>query len=114
MDIRQLQREVGEWHRRNFPEASIVEIALKAAEEVGELAAACGKLYSGIGDRSDLWAKERDAIGDIAIVLAAYCQKAGIVMELAIEETWQQVSKRDWIADPIRGGKDRDAEEGGR
>lgn len=103
--LAKFQGGVGEWHRHNFPAASTVEIALKLAEEVGELAHACGQLYSGIGDRAELQAQEVDAIGDIMVVLAAYCAKSGIDLTLATMTTWAKVSKRDWQADPVRGGK---------
>lgn len=107
-DLVEFQAAVGEWHRHNFPLASMVEVGLKLAEEVGELAHACSHLYSGIGERDKLLLHEYDAVGDIMVVLAAYCEMRHLNLQECIDATWVKVSKRDWQADPVQGGKQRE------
>lgn len=37
---RTVQQQAGDWHRERFPDAQVEHVALKTAEEVGELASA--------------------------------------------------------------------------
>jgi hypothetical protein len=37
-----------------------------------------------------------DAIGDIVIYLADYCEREGISLSAAVEKTWETVMQRDW------------------
>ena len=40
MNLTEFQQQVGQWHRRHWPELDTTRIVLKACEEVGELAKA--------------------------------------------------------------------------
>jgi len=48
-------------------------------------------------------AEARDAIGDIIIYLLHFCSFNGWSMAEIINETWEQVRKRDWIKYPGDG-----------
>lgn len=72
MDLAQLQAEVGEWSRRNFPNNTPNEPFHGMVEEIGELAAAIVNQ-----NRHD----EIDAIADLVIFAADYCYRRGLNME---------------------------------
>lgn len=44
-----------------------------------------------------------DSVGDILIFLINYCNKEEINIGEALINTWNEVSKRDWKKDPIKG-----------
>ena len=110
-DLAEFQAEVGAWHRHNFPAAPAERVALKLAEEVGELAHARIQLEDGIGDADKHRQEEADAVGDIMIVLAIYCEKADLDLSGCIIATWERVSKRDWQRDKLQGGKQHEGAE---
>lgn len=71
-----LQAEVGEWSRRNFPNNTPNDPFEGLVEEVGELAHARLKARQGIrGTKEEHEAAEKDAVGDIVIYLADYCER---------------------------------------
>lgn len=109
-DLAAFQAAVGKWHRQNFSEASSIEIALKLASEVGELAHACGLLHGGLVTAAGLLRQEKDAVGDIMVVLAAYCEKRGLDMQGCIEMAWREVRQRDYRAHPETAGRGGDGE----
>ncbi len=76
MTLADLQAEVGEWAERNFAPYPSYYPLLGLVEEVGELAGAHLKELEGIrGDAAFHEAKAKDAIGDVVIFLANYCNK---------------------------------------
>lgn len=80
-DFKTLQSEVGEWARRNFPNATAEDPWLGVMEEFGELCHAQLKLKQGIrGDREQLEAERVDAVGDMIVFLSHYCELRGIEM----------------------------------
>jgi|SRR3990172_4176982 len=104
MNLCELQDEHVAWKERNFPNDASWSQLLGVAEEVGELCHAHLKSSQGIrgGEESHLAAKI-DAIGDILIFLAGYCNMEGIDMQTALDVTWNKVRRRDWTKDKING-----------
>lgn len=121
----QLQRALGEWQRRNFPNARRLEPIVGIAEEMGEAwdallgLLALGKL-SGVvgavchaalkhqqgirGTPAELREKLVDAIGDLMIFAVNACNLFDLDLQEIVDRTWATVSKRDWRADPAGGG----------
>ena len=100
LDIIQEQHRI--WTDHNFPNAPSDDSLIGAFEEMGELAHAHLKRKQGIrGNNHE--AEARDAIGDIIIYLLHYCTSNGWKMSDIIQETWDEVSKRDWIKNPENG-----------
>ena len=76
LDLIQLQREVQAWTAKNFPNNKPYQPLLGVAEEVGELCHAHLKQEQGI--RNTTQANKEDAVGDIIIYLADYCNRNNI------------------------------------
>jgi NTP pyrophosphatase (non-canonical NTP hydrolase) len=89
----------------NFPRQRDYQPLLGIMEEVGELAHAHLKNEQGIRrmDPDLAYVKKVDAVGDIIIYLCSYCTASGIDLASAVEKTWAEVEKRDWIAYPQNG-----------
>ena len=123
----ELQTVLGEWQRRNFPNAHRLEPVVGVAEEMGEawdailglvtagsLSAAVGrvshaalKLHQGIrGTPEQLREKLVDAVGDLMIFTVNMCTRFDLDLQEIVDRTWAEVSKRDWQVDPIAGGTD--------
>lgn len=98
------QVEVSMWSRKNFPNNKPHHPLLGLAEEVGELSHAHLKLEQGIrGVPAEHIAAKKDAVGDILIYLADYCDRNDIDMAECLQVTWDTVSKRDWTKNPQSG-----------
>jgi NTP pyrophosphatase (non-canonical NTP hydrolase) len=95
--LEELQGLVGEWSRRNFGDQPSYRPLLGVGEEVGELDHAHLKGEQGIRHSpEEIQAMKVDAIGDIVIYLADYCEREGISLSAAVEKTWETVMQRDW------------------
>lgn len=105
LNFHQLQVEVGDWSTRNFGKNPAIWKLLGVVEEVGELAHAELKSLQGIRTSEDHEAKGKDAVGDILVYLADYCNRRDWKMQEIIEQVWGEVSKRDWKKDPEKGGR---------
>lgn len=105
MDLNQLQREHDEWVDHNFPVETTHQAFLGMVEEMGELAHAILKSEQGIRGMSSAAAYDAkvDAVGDLVIFLAGFCTRHGIVLAHAVEQTWEEVKKRDWVKYPENG-----------
>ncbi len=104
MNLRTLQEEHMAWLEKNFPQQQGHDPLLGIVEEVGELAHAHLKASQSIrGTPKELQAKAFDAIGDIVIYLASYCNSNGYDLHDAVEHTWYKVKKRDWQTYPQDG-----------
>jgi NTP pyrophosphatase (non-canonical NTP hydrolase) len=104
MNLRKLQNEVKEWTAKNFPEARTYQPLLGIVEEVGELSHAHLKQEQGIrGTWKAHQDAKTDAVGDIIIYLAHYCELNQINLEDAVNITWANVSQRDWITNALEG-----------
>jgi NTP pyrophosphatase (non-canonical NTP hydrolase) len=116
-----LERDIHDWEQRNFPDTPAYRRVLGATEELGELAdsfltliAALGrigvlshgllKMEQKIRGDSELHKKEmQDAIGDVVIYLINLCAHFGWSFEEIVFKTWEQVKKRNWVANPEEG-----------
>jgi NTP pyrophosphatase (non-canonical NTP hydrolase) len=94
--IARIQSEQKKWQEHNFPTSGVNEAFKGIVEELGELAHADLKESQDIRTNEDHVANAKDAIGDIAIYLMAYCNYRGFDLQSIITDTWEQVSKRDW------------------
>jgi NTP pyrophosphatase (non-canonical NTP hydrolase) len=108
MNLGKIQGEVTEWATKNFSSTPggrrSWQPLLGVFEEIGELAHAFLKRTQGIrGTPAEHNAAIRDAIGDLVIYLLDFAAMEGIDVEKAIEETWAQVSKRDWQKNKANG-----------
>lgn len=82
MTFKQLQAEVGEWSRYNFPDSTPRDPYEGVIEELGELAHARLKGRQGIrGTAVEHEAAEKDALADLLIFMTNYCDRAGIDLE---------------------------------
>lgn len=100
MNLKQLQYEVGVWSRENFPNNNPTLVLLGVGEELGELHHAHLKTEQGIrgfdNAKKSKEAKE-DAIGDIIIYLADYCERSGLSLEESVNNAWNEVKQRKWL-----------------
>jgi NTP pyrophosphatase (non-canonical NTP hydrolase) len=105
--LSQLQSEHAEWLEYNFPSQREYQPLLGMVEELGELAHAHLKHEQGIRGytTTEYFRDAEDAIGDFVIYLASYCNTNAINLERAVEVTWARVKRRDWVADPVKGGE---------
>ncbi len=104
MTFNDLQTEVAKWGRHNFPKSLPHHPLLGASEEIGELAHAHLKSEQGIrGTYTEHHVAKADAVGDIVIYLAHYCELNGLNFTLCVQIAWDGVKKRDWIAFPGNG-----------
>lgn len=104
MQLTTLQEERDRWIRHNFPRDELVDSILGAVEELGELAHAFLKEKQGIrGSNSELEAQMADAVADCVIYLAGVATHLGLDYGKLVQETWDQVKQRDWVAYPENG-----------
>lgn len=107
MHLAQLQNDHEVWVNDNFPGQQPWEPLLGLQEEVGELAHAHLKHHQGIrgmDDEAAAIAAKEDAVGDIVIYLASYCNANDLDLDKCVRRAWDEVSKRDWVKDPQKGG----------
>lgn len=110
--LKKVQREQRDWAIKNFgntgaPAKNPIPghgSLLGAMEELGELCHAHLKESQGIrGTAEEHQAKAKDAIGDIIIYLADYCNRRGFNIEEIVAETWFHVKHRDWTKNKETG-----------
>lgn len=109
VDLKILQEEVALWALENFGrDVPQHQPLLGVGEEVGELMHAQLKYEQGIRgyDVQKFSADGVDAIGDIMIYLADYCNRAGFSLDECVRTTWEKVRRRDWKKDPEGGGEE--------
>jgi NTP pyrophosphatase (non-canonical NTP hydrolase) len=107
--LRYLQVLQGRWLDRNFPNADSWEALVGAMEELGELAHAHLKghnLIRGLDNTEAIQERKADAVGDIIIYLASYCNTNDIDLEKAMEKSWAEVGARDWVKNSVDGRVD--------
>jgi NTP pyrophosphatase (non-canonical NTP hydrolase) len=109
-DLQAFQAKHKLWLEHNFPNQTPHQALLGVVEEVGELAHAHLKAEQGIrGERMEHRKDALDAIGDIIIYLASYCNTNDYDLETALMLAWAEVEQRDWIAYPATGRPPIDA-----
>jgi NTP pyrophosphatase (non-canonical NTP hydrolase) len=104
-EVKILQKQINDWHNKNFSDSNPMRNQLNLTEEVGELSRAIIKMEQGIrGTRAD-WLKEAyKELGDVFISLTNVAGALGIDLQEAITERWETISQRDWNADRIQHG----------
>jgi len=105
LSVDQFQSEQDEWRLRNFPGTKdSALILLGVMEELGELAHAHLKTAQGIrGTKEEHEIAARDSIGDMLVYMADYCNRQGWRLQEILEETWDEVKRRDWTANSTDG-----------
>lgn len=92
--IRELQDAVDVWHRDRYPTATAKDVALKLAEEAGEVCGAVVEVdhppMNGTRDARAL----ADELGDVVIAATALAARAGIDLQGAVAGRWVTVSSR--------------------
>jgi len=121
-NLSKLQTEVSEWSQHNFGNQSSVNPLLGVGEEIGELAEEVehasnlililGRLHHAYLKRGqDIRRTEnhsaaiRDAVGDIIIYLLDFCHRENVSLERCVIDAWNEVSKRDWVAERKSTGR---------
>jgi NTP pyrophosphatase (non-canonical NTP hydrolase) len=106
MDLDNFQNKVTKWVKYNFSETyqDKYKPLLGIVEEVGELSHAHLKMEQGIrGTKCEHLDAKMDAIGDIMVYLADYCERNGLCLEDCVRTAWAEVERRDWIKFPQNG-----------
>lgn len=106
MRLSELQSIASAWSRKNFGEhfGSGYRNLLGVTEEVGELCHAQLKGEQGIRHTpEEITTMKKDAVGDILVFLANYCDSQGLDMEECANIALDEIKKRDWTK-PIPGG----------
>lgn len=97
IDLKLIQEEQETWALKNFGQQESYTQLLGINEEAGELNHAHLKGLQGIRHPSkDIKAMKKDAIGDLVIYLAGYCNLEDLSLEQCIQDVWNEVKKRDW------------------
>ena len=93
VDLHDLTRYVAEWHHAQYPTADVRDVALKLAEESGEVCRAVVEL-----DHPSLHRLSRAALGDeladVIIVCAALAERANIDLDGAVQRRWSVIRER--------------------
>ena len=112
MSLREIQREIGEWSRRNFGDQvskstgqvlGSLSPLLGIQEELGELCHVVLKRHQGIrgyDDDAKYQAERDDAMADIMVYLCDYASREGVDLEGVLTMTWNRVKSRDWTNRP--------------
>ncbi len=104
LDYDQLQREVRVWADGNFDTTDPLDPLLGMIEELGELCHAVLKMRQGIrGTVEEHFLAARDALGDMEIYRADFIGRMGWSSQEIVQDTWNQVSKRNWKDNPLSG-----------
>lgn len=104
LTLKDLQNQVAHWSKKNFPNNLPHHPLLGCQEELGELAHAHLKMEQGIrGTPEELILAKMDAVGDIIIYLADYCERNNLNLEACVTSTWDVVKKRDWTKNKVDG-----------
>lgn len=103
MELSVLQEEQKEFQDRNFPNTKNYQCLLGVVEEVGELSHAHLKNEQGIRTNENHLEKIKDAVGDIVIYLAGYCNSNNLDFAECVQVAWSEVKHRDWLKNKVNG-----------
>lgn len=95
MTLEEIQQQVAAWSRSTFPDDTSDTKLKVLVGEVGELCEADAKEDQGILSPTDGHALVTDAVGDIVIALAGYCELWGLDLDACVSQAWAKVSQRD-------------------
>ncbi len=71
---------------------------------IGRIAHGLLKKSQGIrGNEEDHLENVRDAVGDVIIYLADFCNRMGFDFQDIMETTWAEVKERNWVQFPLDG-----------
>lgn len=98
--IKNIQKEVFDWHVENFGPVPAWKPILIITEEIGELSHAYLKREQKIRMTENHDENIKDAVADIVIGLMAFCSIEGIDLETELLKTWDKVKQRDWKKNP--------------
>jgi len=111
--FKDLQKHVGEWSKYNFPNNEPYQPLLGIGEELGELYHSFLKLSQGIrGSNSEHHEWIKDAVGDLLIYTADFCERFGVDLEECVCLAWKDIKDRDWVKYPQTGKPVIDADHG--
>ena len=113
-DLKDFQAAHEKWLEHNFPGQTAHQGLLGIIEEVGELSHAHLKYEQGIRRYTDANKYEQDsmdAIGDIMVYIASYCNTNGLDMAACLQMAWGEVKDRDWQKYPEAGTPDAEQPE---
>lgn len=79
------QQQIGEWHRRTFPDCDPGRLLAKLHEEVRELDFELG--FLGYSDKAQL----QDELADVAIVIMAIADRCGFNLQSATDNKFARV-----------------------
>lgn len=101
IDLNALGETVREWHDATFPGKTVGDVALKMAEEAGEVAGAqvrYDEISAGLRDGELFDARLHLAVelGDLAIVWLTLCERHGLSPEGVLQQRWAEVQNRRW------------------
>lgn len=106
MTLSEMQHAHKAWVDKNFPTRQPFYFVLGAQEEIGEFSGAVLKSYEGIrGTKAEHASKQQDAIADTIFFLMGYASDQGWDLMSLLEQTWSEISQRDWVSCP-RNGRD--------
>lgn len=98
------QAEIVAWCQRQFRNSLEIQ-TLQMVEEAGEVCRAIVKRHQGIrGTREEWTLKLRQELGDVFISLVNTAELAGFDLMVVSVLRWQEISQRDFIADPQGNG----------
>ena len=97
-EVGELSQALQDLKQGTLPDSQEEQDFMKIVEKLGDLSHALLKLKQGIrGTPDELEDKARDAVGDILIYLMNFCSEKEWDMAAILQETWKEVSERDWI-----------------
>jgi len=104
-----VQEERIKWEEENFPGQvnSPENYLLGVTEEVGELCHSFLKRKQQIRLNENHDENIKDAVADIMIFLAGFCNTQQIDMEQELRRVWNQVKRRNWKKNNINGVADK-------
>lgn len=98
------QTVIAEWCQRQFRNSLEIQ-TLQMVEEAGEVCRAIVKRHQGIRGSYEEWTtKLRQELGDVFISLNNVAELAGFDLMVVSVLRWDEISRRDFIADPQGNG----------
>lgn len=103
-----VQEEHKKWQVENFGYTSSEDYLIGATEELGELCHAFLKRKQKIRNNETHTENITDAVADIIIFLAGFCNNEGIDMEGELNRVWNKVKQRNWNKNKNNGQVEQD------
>lgn len=108
----ELQEMIRAWHLRNYPNEDASLALISVVEELGEVSRAHSKQAGGIRGTWKYWQTEKEKeAGDVIIGLINYLSHCDINFETALRNRWATISQRDYIQNPLTGGREKEQQQ---